>query len=64
MTIYNSGDIFEDHLPKIRKTRVILEYGKPIYVKELPREEQKKIGVYTQQLIRETYFKIKEEADF
>lgn len=64
MTIYNSGDIFEDHLPKIRKTRVILEYGKPIYIKELPREEQKKIGAYTQQLIRETYFKIKEEADF
>lgn len=64
MTIYNSGDIFEDHLPKIQKTRVILEYGKPIYIKELPREEQKKIGAYTQQLIMETYFKIKEEADF
>ncbi len=26
MTIYNSADIFEDHLPKIKKTQVILEY--------------------------------------
>lgn len=61
MTIYNSGDIFEDHLPKIRKTKVILEYGKPINIKELPREEQKKIGAYTQNIIEETYFKIKDE---
>ena len=62
MTIYNSADIFEDHLPKIRKTTVILDYGKPIYVKDLPREDQKRIGAYMQNMIKETYFKIKEEA--
>lgn len=62
MTIYNSADIFEDHLPKIKKTKVILEYGKPIYVKELSKEDQKKIGAYTKNKIMETYFKIKEEA--
>lgn len=64
MTIYNSGDIFEDHLPKIKKTRVILEYGKPIYIKELPKEDQKKIGAYTKNIIMETYSKIKETVDF
>lgn len=64
MTIYNSGDIFEDHLPKIKKTRVILEYGKPIYVKDLAKEDQKRIGTYTKKIIEETYFKIKEGADF
>ena len=63
MTIYNSADIFEDHLPKIRKTTVILDYGKPIYVKELPKEDQKRIGVYTQNLIKKRYFEIKEEAE-
>ena len=63
MTIYNSADIFEDHLPKIKKTQVILEYGKPIYVKKLPKEDQKKIGAYTKNIIMETYFKIKEEAE-
>ncbi|MBO5056666.1 MAG: 1-acyl-sn-glycerol-3-phosphate acyltransferase [Lachnospiraceae bacterium] len=62
MTIYNSADIFEDHLPKIKKTHVILEYGKPIYMKDLSKEDQKKIGVYTQNIIKENYFKIKEEA--
>lgn len=62
MTIYNSADIFEDHLPKIKKTQVVLEYGKPIYVKDLAKEDQKKIGAYTKNIIMETYFKIKEEA--
>lgn len=62
MTIYNSGDIFEDHLPWIKKTHVILEYGKPIYIKDLSKEEQKKIGIYTQNVIKETYFKLKKEA--
>jgi len=63
MTIYNSADIFEDHLPKIRKTTVILEYGEPIYIKELSREDQKRIGVYTQNIIKERYFKIKDEVE-
>ena len=63
MSIYNSADIFEDHLPKIKKTRVILEYGKPIYIKDLAKENQKRIGAYTNNIIEETYFKIKEEFD-
>ncbi len=62
MTIYNSADIFEDHLPKIKKTKVVLEYGKPIYTRDLPKENQKKLGAYTQDIIKETYFKIKDEA--
>lgn len=41
---------------------MILEYGKPIYVKDLAKEDQKKIGAYTKNIIMETYFKIKEEA--
>ena len=62
MTIYNSADIFEDHLPKIRPAAVILDYGKPIYIKELAKEDQKRVGADTQHVIKETYFKIKEEA--
>lgn len=63
MTIYNSADIFEDHLPRIKRAHVILDYGKPIYVKELPREDQKRLGAYTQKVIEKTYFQIKEEAE-
>lgn len=54
VSISHSSAIFEDHFPWIRSTRVVLEYGKPIYPKELPREEQKFIGRYVQGIIEET----------
>ena len=53
MAITNSADIFEDHFPKIRPANVILEYGKPIYPKELPKEQKKFLGAYTQQIIQD-----------
>ena len=60
MSINNSAQIFEDHIPKIKKTHVVLEYGKPIYPAELSKEDSKHLGVYTQNIIKETYFKNKE----
>lgn len=60
MTINNSAEIFEDHLPRIKKAHVVLEYGKPIMMKELAKEEQKRVGAYTLNIIKETYFKNKE----
>ncbi|MBO5472511.1 MAG: 1-acyl-sn-glycerol-3-phosphate acyltransferase [Lachnospiraceae bacterium] len=60
MSLNNTADIFEDHLPRIKKTHVILEYGKPIYMSEMSREEKKGIGMKVQQIIKETYFKNKE----
>lgn len=57
MTICNSAGIFEDHFPKIKKAHVILEYGKPIYFDRLSKEDRKHLGVYTQNIIKETYFK-------
>ena len=62
MAIYNSAAIFEDHIPWIRKTTVIVEYGKPFYIKDLPRETQKGVGAYSRDLIMENYFRLKEEA--
>lgn len=57
MTIVNSAAIFEDHLPKIKKAKVVIEYGKPIYPGELPKEERKFLGAGVQKIIEETYFK-------
>lgn len=62
MAIYNSAAIFEDHIPWIKKTTVIVEYGKPFYIKDLPRETQKRVGAYSRDLIMENYFRLKEEA--
>lgn len=59
MSINNSAQIFEDHIPKIKKAHVVLEYGKPIYPAELSKEDRKHLGVYTQNIIKETYFKNK-----
>ena len=60
MSINNAADIFEDHLPKIRKTHVVIEYGKPVYMSEMTREEKKGIGAKVQEIIKEMYFKNKE----
>ena len=60
MTIVNSAAVFEDHFPKIKKATVVIEYGKPIYPKELDKETRKSMGTYVQNIISETYFKNKE----
>lgn len=60
MSINNSAAIFEDHIPRIKKAHVILEYGKPIYMSDMSREEKKGIGSQVQEIIKETYFKNKE----
>lgn len=62
MTINNSAAIFEDHFPKIKKATVVIEYGKPIYLHELSREEKKLSTAAIQMTIEETYFKNK--ADY
>ena len=51
MAITNSAEIFENHLPKIRKTHVVLQYGAPIYIKDLEKEQQKSVGTYFQGII-------------
>lgn len=44
VAISNSVQVLEAHIPRLKKTHVILEYGTPIYPKELTSEEQKVIG--------------------
>ena len=53
VSINNSAEIFENHFPKVKKTHVIIEYGTPIYPKDLTREEQKVIGATCQKIIED-----------
>lgn len=53
MAITNSAEIFERHIPYIKSTHVILEYGTPIDPKTLSKEEKKFLGAYTQQIIQD-----------
>ena len=57
MAISGSADIWENHFPRVKKTHVILEYGKPIYPKELDKDEKKRIGEHCSNIIRETIHK-------
>lgn len=61
MTIVNSAAIFEDQLPKMKKATVVIEYGKPIYIKELDKETRKSLGTYVSDIIKETYFRNKKQ---
>lgn len=53
MAISNSAEIFENHLPRLKRTHVVLTYGAPIYPNELDRETRKKIGAHCQGIILE-----------
>ncbi|MEY8391633.1 1-acyl-sn-glycerol-3-phosphate acyltransferase [Lachnospiraceae bacterium] len=53
IAISGSQDIWEKHLPFIRKCKVIVEYGEPIYLNQLDKEQRKFSGAYTQSKIEE-----------
>ncbi|MGL6200351.1 MAG: lysophospholipid acyltransferase family protein [Lachnospiraceae bacterium] len=54
MSLNNTAEIFENHFPRIKKTKVVLEYGKPIYPNELDKETKKHLGSYCQNIIMDT----------
>lgn len=55
MVSCNNEQIFENHFPWIKKTKTILEFGKPIDLTELSKEERKAIGSYTHQIVLDMY---------
>jgi len=57
VSMNNTDNIFENHKPWVRKAHVIIEFGKPIYPKDLDKENRKFIGAYVQNIIKETLAK-------
>lgn len=53
MAISGTAAIFEDHLPFLRSGKVTVTYGKPFYIKDLPEEDRKHPGAYTQRVLQE-----------
>ena len=62
VTVVNTRNIFEAHMPFIRACDVILEYGEPFRFSDLSEEDRKTIHTYTAGLIEETYRKNKAAA--
>ncbi len=54
ISMNNTISIFEKQFPKIRKVKVVIEYGKPIYPNDLDPKDKKHIGPYVQNIIQET----------
>lgn len=59
MSINNADQVWEAHLPKIKKTHVVIEYGRPIYIKDLDKEQKRRIDDAVFQIVKEMYFKNK-----
>ena len=60
MALNHTEDIFEAHIPWIHKTHIILEYCKPIYPKDLPKEDRKNLSNMVEKVIKDTYYKNQE----
>ena len=57
VVVNHTRDCFENHMPWIRKTTVVIEYCEPIRIKELEKEDQKNIDQYVKNIIEQTYIK-------
>ena len=57
VTIVGTGDIFEDHIPKIKRAPVVIEFHEPIETAAMGRDEQKELPDRVRNLIAETYEK-------
>ena len=56
----NRGDPGK-HFPFIRPSYVTIEFGEAFYIKELPAEDRKRAGAYSEARIREMLVKEQEE---
>ena len=59
VSINNSDDVFEKHLPKIHKTTVVIEYAPPIYPNDLDKEAKKNLSDNVVNIITTMYEKNK-----
>lgn len=53
MAITGTNELLENHMPWIKKSRIIIKYGTPINPKELSKEDQKKLGAYCHNIIQD-----------
>lgn len=61
LTLVNTAQVFEDHLPKVKKATVVIDFGQPIRLEELDKETRRNLGSYVSGKIRDRYFALKQE---
>lgn len=55
----NTSAAFEDHFPRVRRTHTIIEFGAPIDISSLSKEDRKSLGAYTHAIMLQIYEKNK-----
>lgn len=55
MIVTHTRDIFENHLPFLKSTHVVLEYLPPVRFSDLSKEDQKQIHEYFRNVMQEAY---------
>ena len=63
MVGYNISAIFEDHLPRIAGEHVFLDFGQPIYIKDLDPEDKKHVSEYVRNIMLERYQELKKQYE-
>ena len=63
-SISNADNAFENHIPWIRRTHIIIEYGKPVYPNQLEKQDQKHLGRYVQNIVKQTLDKNEASLEF
>ena len=57
MIVTHTRDIFENHLPFLKSTHVVLEYLPPVRFSDLSKEDQKQVHEYFRNMMQEAYTK-------
>ena len=55
MIVTHTRDIFENHLPFLKSTHVVLEYLPPVRFSDLSKEDQKQVNEYFRNMMQEAY---------
>lgn len=53
VALTNTDEIFENHFPRVKPSKIVLEFGKPIYPNQLDKEQRKRLGTYVQDIIKD-----------
>lgn len=63
MTMYNMSTIFEDHFPQIYSQDVYVDFGTPIDLSELSKEEKKHLADYTRDIMINRYQELEKQHE-
>lgn len=53
VALSGTAALWENQFPRVKRGHVIIDFGKPIYIDKLTKEEQKHLGTYTQNKLQE-----------